>query len=363
MTAALELRIAAALTGTAQPGAVAHAPASRGPLRWVWWCLASAVPLAFILALSVGRIAIHPLDALAWLAGASVPAGTEAATAHTVLGSLRLPRALLAMVLGGGLGVAGAVLQCVLRNPLGGPQNVGLLAGAGAGGTLALLLAASPVGVVSAAFFGGMAAMVCVLWLARIQGQVSVLSLVLSGVVVSSFFVAVIALLQYLADPERQLPNLVFWLMGSLATASPAKVWMAGLGVLPAALLLWALAGRLDLLASGDTEAQSLGVQPARLRLLALVCTALICSVVVACGGLVAWVGLVVPHIARLLVGSSMRALLPASALSGAAVLLLVDTLCRSLSAAEIPLGAVTAIVGAPLFASLLKRQLMAGGA
>jgi len=332
------------------------------PVRGVWWCLATAVPLAFVLALSVGRIAIHPLNALAWLGGATAQAGSDAATAYTVLGSLRLPRALLAVVLGSGLGVAGAVLQCVLRNPLGGPQNVGLLAGAGAGGTLALLLAATPVGVVAAAFVGGMLAIVCVLWLARVQGQVSVLSLVLSGVVVSSLFTAVIALLQYLADPERQLPNLVFWLMGSLATASPAKVALAVVCVLPAVLLLWALAGRLDVLASGDTEAQSLGVPPARLRLLALVATALICSAVVACGGLVAWVGLVVPHMARLLVGSSMRVLLPASALSGAAVLLLVDTLCRSVSAAEIPLGAVTAIVGAPLFAWLLKRQLVTGG-
>ena len=332
--------------------------------RWIWWYLSSGLALAFLLALSVGRIAIAPLDALAWLAGASAGVGvnSETATAYTVLGSLRLPRALLAVVLGGGLGVAGAVLQCVLRNPLGGPQNVGLLAGAGAGGTLALLLAATPFYVVASAFVGGMLAMACVLWLARVQGQVTVLSLVLSGVVVSSLFTAVIALLQYLADPERQLPNLVFWLMGSLSTASPAKVTLALLCVVPAVLLLWALAGRLDVLASGDTEAQSLGISPMRLRLLALVATALICSAVVACGGLVAWVGLVVPHIARMLVGSSMRLLLPASALSGAAVLLVVDTLCRSMSSAEIPLGAVTAIAGAPLFAWLLKRQLVLSG-
>lgn len=358
MKSGLELSIASALAGAERPSAAGQSAS----LRWVWWGLAGVVPVAFILALSVGRIAVSPLDALAWLAGASAVSGSDAATAHTVLGSLRLPRALLAMVLGSGLGVAGAVLQCVLRNPLGGPQNVGLLAGAGAGGTLALLAAASPVGVVAAAFVGGMGAIACVLWLARVQGQVSVLSLVLSGVVVSSLFTAVIALLQYLADPERQLPNLVFWLMGSLAAASPAKVGVALLCVLPAVVLLWALAGRLDVLASGDTEALSLGVRPVQLRLVALVSTALICSAVVACGGLVAWVGLVVPHMARLLVGSSMRALLPASALSGAAVLLLVDTLCRSVSAAEIPLGAVTAIVGAPLFAWLLKRQLMTGG-
>lgn len=357
MKSGLELSMTPALAGAAQSSAAGQ-PAS---LRWVWWGLAGGVPVAFLLALSVGRIAVSPWDALGWLAGASPAAGSDSATTHAVLGSLRLPRALLAMVLGGGLGVAGAVLQCILRNPLAGPQNVGLLPGAGAGGTLALLVAASPAVVVAAAFVGGLLSIACVLWLARVQGRVSVLSLVLSGVVVSSLFTAVIALLQYLADPERQLPNLVFWLMGSLAGATPAKVGVAALCVLPAGALLWALAGRLDVLASGDTEALSLGVQPVRLRLVALVSTALICSAVVACGGLVAWVGLVVPHMARLLVGSAVRALLPASALCGAAVLLLVDTLCRSVSAAEIPLGAVTAIVGAPVFAWLLKRQLTTG--
>jgi iron complex transport system permease protein len=362
MTSELVLQVTAALEGAVSAAATVTADSNpQQTSRRVWWCLVGLVPLAFVLALSVGRIGIHPLDVLTLLLGASPALGTDTATAQTVIHSLRLPRALIALLLGAGLGVAGAVLQGVLRNPLGGPQNVGLLAGAGAGGTLALLLAASPLGVVAAAFVGGIVAMACVLWLARVQGQITVLSLVLSGVVVSSLFTAVIALLQYLSDPERQLPNLVFWLMGSLATSSPTKVWLAVTFVIPPVILLWGLAGRLDVLSSGDIEALSLGVRPHKLRLTALGLTALICSVVVACGGMVAWVGLVVPHIARLLVGSSMRLLLPASALVGATVLLLVDTLCRSMTAAEIPLGAVTAIVGAPIFAWLLKRQLSAG--
>lgn len=349
--------MAPALLGATPSTPTAHSACSP----WVWAGLAGVVPLAFLLALSVGRIAVSPWDALGWLAGASPAADGDSATAHVVLGSLRLPRALLAMLLGGGLGVAGAVLQCILRNPLSGPQNVGLLPGAGAGGTLALLLAAPSGVVVAAAFVGGLISISCVLWLARVQGRVTVLSLVLSGLVMSSLFTALIGLMQYVADPERQLPNLVFWLMGSLAGATPAKVAVAAVCVLPAAALLWALAGRLDVLANGDAEALSLGVQPVRLRTLALVSTALICSAVVASGGLVAWVGLVVPHMARLLVGSALRALLPASALCGAAILLLVDTLCRSITPAEIPLGAVTAVAGAPVFAWLLKRQLMTG--
>ena len=335
--------------------------ASEPPKLWLWAACCAGVALLFLGALAVGRIAIAPTELIAWLSGQSAATSSEAATAHAILGNLRLPRASLAVLLGGGLGVAGAVLQCVLRNPLGGPQNVGLLAGAGMGGTLALLLAFSPWGVVFLAFIGGLLALACVLWLARVQGQVTVLSLVLSGVVVSSLFTALIALLQYTADPERQLPNLVFWLMGSLASANPSKVWLAMICVLPAVAVLWAVAGRLDVLASGDVEAQSLGVRPAQLRRLTLVSTALICSAVVACAGLIAWIGLVVPHMARMLVGSQMRSMIPASALIGAGVLLVVDTLCRSVTAAEIPLAAITAILGAPLFAWLLKRQFSAG--
>jgi iron complex transport system permease protein len=328
---------------------------------WVWLLSCFGVFALFVMALSVGRISVDPSLILSWLAGGKAAKGSEAATAYVVLENLRLPRAGLALILGAGLGVSGAVLQCVLRNPLGGPQNVGLLAGAGAGGTLALLLAFSSWGVVLFALLGGLVALACVLWLARVQGQITVLSLVLSGVVISSLFTALIALLQYVADPERQLPNLVFWLMGSLSSANANKMALAGICVLPSLALLWAISARLDVLASGDSEAKSLGVKPALLRSLALISSALICSAVVACAGLIAWIGLVVPHMARMLVGSQMRSLIPASALMGAGVLLVVDTLCRSATGAEIPLGAITAILGAPLFAWLLKKQFRLG--
>lgn len=326
----------------------------------VWYALLALLAAAFTAALCLGRITVSPVAMWGWIAGTDAPAGTPLATAQTVLGVLRLPRALLAILLGAGLGMAGAVLQGVLRNPLAGPQNVGVLAGAGAGGTLALLFWGHPAVVTGAAFAGGLLAIAGVLWLARVEGQITALSLILAGIVVSSLLTALIAVAQFTADPERQLPNLVFWLMGSLATASPARVLIAALCIVPAGIALWCVASRLDVLASGDDEARSLGVNPAVVRSSALTAVALICSGVVACAGLIGWIGLVVPHMARPLVGAGQRALMPASAIIGAVVLLVVDTLCRSATAAEIPLGAVTAVLGAPLFAVLLKRQLVA---
>jgi len=270
--------------------------------------------------------------------------------------SVRLPRTLLAALCGAGLAVAGAALQGCLRNPLVGPQNVGVLSGAGFGGTVGLFLGWSPFGVASAAFVSGLTAMWLVLWLGRSVGQTTVLLLVLAGIVVSTLFAALTTLLQYLADPERQLPALVFWLMGSFATANMAKLLLALGPVVVGVLVLTALAFRLNILASGEDEARALGVPVDRDRTIVLCAVAAICAAVVAAAGLIAWVGLVMPHLARMLGGPDHRRLLPAAALLGAAFLTVVDTLCRSATAAEIPIGAITALVGAPVFIALLKR-------
>jgi iron complex transport system permease protein len=162
--------------------------------------------------------------------------------------------------------------------------------------------------------------------------------------------------LQYLADPEGQLPALVFCLMGIFATADMPKLGLAVGPVVLGVLVLVALAFRLNILASGEDEARALGVPVARDRMIVLCAVAVICAAVVAVAGLIAWVGLVMPHLARMLFGPDHRRLLPASALLGAAFLTVVDTLCRSATAAEIPVGAVTALVGAPVFIYLLKR-------
>jgi iron complex transport system permease protein len=180
--------------------------------------------------------------------------------------------------------------------------------------------------------------------------------LVLAGIVISTLFSALTTLLQYLADPERQLPALVFWLMGSFAAVTMSKLALALGPIVLGVLVLTALSFRLNVLASGEDEARTLGVSVARDRTIVLCAVAVICAAVVATAGLIAWVGLVIPHLARMLFGPDHRRLLPASALLGSAFLTIVDTLCRSATAAEIPVGAVTALVGAPVFIGLLKR-------
>lgn len=309
-----------------------------------------------VVCLGIGRVALEPGRVLAVLLSGVGLGGSVDPFESSIVLSARLPRTLLAALSGAGLSVAGAALQGCLRNPLVGPQNVGVLSGAGFGGIIGLFLSWGPFGVAGAAFVGGMAAMLLVLWLGRSAGQTTVLMLVLAGIVVSTLFAALTSLLQYHADPERQLPALVFWLMGSFATADMPKLALALGPVVVGVLVLAALAFRLNILASGEDEARALGVPVRRDRTIVLCAVAAICAAVVAAAGPIAWVGLVIPHLARMLFGPDHRRLLPASALLGASFLTVVDTLCRSATAAEIPVGAITALVGAPVFIYLLKR-------
>lgn len=314
-----------------------------------------------VVCLGVGRVALAPGRVLAVLLSAVGVGGAVDPLESAVVLSVRLPRTLLAALSGAGLAVAGAALQGCLRNPLVGPHNVGVLSGAGFGGSIGLFLGWGPFHIAGAAFVGGLAAMLLVLWLARNAGQTTVLMLVLAGIVVSALFAALTTLLQYLADPERQLPAMVFWLMGSFATADMPKLALALGPVVLGVLVLTALSFRLNILSSGEDEARALGVPVFRDRMLVLCAVAAICAAVAAVAGLIAWVGLVIPHLARMLFGPDHRRLLPASALLGAAFLTVVDTLCRSATAAEIPVGAITAVVGAPVFICLLRRTLARG--
>lgn len=323
--------------------------------------LAMLTLVTIVVCLGIGRVALAPIRVLAVLLSGLGVGGTVDPFENAVVLSVRLPRTLLAALCGAGLAVSGAALQGCLRNPLVGPHNVGVLSGAGFGGSIGLFLSWSPFGIAAGAFVGGLAAMWLVLWLARSADQTNVLMLVLSGIVVSALFVALTTLLQYLADPERQLPAMVFWLMGSFATADMTKLRLALGPVILGVLVLTALAFRLNILAGGEDEARALGVPVSRDRMLVLCAVAAICAAVVSVAGPIAWVGLVIPHLARMIFGAEHQRLLPASALLGATFLTAVDTLCRSATTAEIPVGAVTALVGAPVFTHLLRRTLARG--
>ncbi|KAB0679137.1 iron ABC transporter permease [Aureimonas leprariae] len=316
-----------------------------------------------LLSLGLGRIDIPVLRVVRILLDpvlAAEPAVT--AVERSVIFNVRLPRVLTALFAGSGLALAGAALQGVFRNPLVGPQIVGVSSGAAFGGVLAILLGLSHGGLLAGAFAFGLLALVLVYALNSFVARRNILALVLAGVVVSGFFGALVSLVQFLADTEDKLPTMVFWLLGSFATANMEKALLVAGPVLVGGALLLALRWRIDILSLGDESAAALGLDVARLRWFVLALVALIVSAQVAVSGIVGWVGLVVPHVARMLVGPGHRRMLPASLLLGATFLLVVDDAARTLSGTEIPLGILTALIGTPVFAILLRRSQMAGG-
>ncbi len=278
-------------------------------------------------------------------------------TERVVVEVVRLPRVLTAGAAGAGLSLCGAVLQGIFRNPLVGPQTIGAASGAALGGVTAILAFGFGPAVQVSAFVGAAVALLIVLAIARSDSLSPVLTLVLAGVVVSAFCSALVGLATYVADPETKLQDIVFWLLDSFAAATWSKLWLLAACTCGAALVLIGMRWRVNVLSLGDDDAKSLGVNPSRDRLLLLAATCLAISAQVAVSGTIGWVGLIIPNLARMIVGADHRHLLPTSALLGAIFLVTADTLARDISPAEIPVGIVTAIVGTPIFALLLRRS------
>ena len=274
--------------------------------------------------------------------------------ASQVVWSVRLPRVIMAFMAGAALGLSGATLQGVFRNPLVDPHIIGVTSGAAFGGTLAILLGLTPLLMMGSTFAFGLAALGLVYLIATLQGRESTLVLILSGIILSGFFAALVSLMQYLADTEETLPNIVFWLLGSFATANWHKVGILALPVLAASAVLLSLRWRINLLSLEDKEALALGVSVKSLRRCVLICCALLVAAQVAVSGSIAWVGLVIPHLTRLLVGADHRRLLPVAFWLGGGFMVVVDNLARTVTAAEIPIGIITALIGAPVFTFLL---------
>lgn len=318
-------------------------------------CFLAAVAL---LALTVGRFSV-PVDHVVQILAAQFgPIPVQASgTEQNVVLLVRLPRILLALLVGGGLAIGGAALQAIFRNPLVSPEIIGVSAGASFGGALALLLGLGPFLLVGGSFACGLLALATLFLITSGRTGTPMLMIVLGGVVTGSFFSALVALVTYVADPNTTLPAIVFWLLGSVSSATFTKVAVALLPVLGGAAVLVALRWRINVLSLGDDDAAALGVRPRPLRWVVLVAVALIVAGAVAVSGAVSWVGLVIPHLARMWVGPDHRVLLPVSFLLGGAYIVLVDTIARTATAGEIPLGVLTALIGAPVFFLLLRRN------
>ncbi|MFA5612877.1 MAG: iron ABC transporter permease [Methanoculleus sp.] len=282
---------------------------------------------------------------------------TWGASEQTVIFRIRLPRVVAAMLVGGGLSIAGASFQGLFRNPLVSPDILGVSAGAGFGAALGILLSGNPMVIQVSAFVFGIVAVSVAYCIGRTVGRGSTLVLVLGGIIVGSLFSAFISLTKYVADPYDTLPAIVFWLMGSLSAVSNADIIAIAPPILIGSLCLFLVRWRINLLAVGEEEARALGVDTKWMTMVLVIASTVVTASAVCISGIIGWVGLVVPHIGRMLVGPDFRKLIPVSAVLGASFLLIVDDIARTLSAAEIPLGILTALVGAPFFAYLLTRK------
>ena len=322
--------------------------------------LAVATLVALFASVCIGRFPIAPgqlLDLL--LARSDGDVSADQQTAQVVLWQVRGPRVLASAIVGAALAASGVALQSVFRNPLAAPDLLGVSAGAALGAVLGMFLGWSVAGIQMGAFAGGLFAVGAV-WLVgvRLPLRDKVLSLVLTGIAIGSLLGALIALIKMLADPYTQLPAITFWLLGSFASVEPRDLrWLAAvcvLGMVPMVVMRW----RADALALSDDEARTLGVRLGTLRGALVLGATLVTAASVATAGIIGWVGLVVPHAARLLVGAAFSRVLPVAMFLGALLMVVIDTLGRSVVQAEIPPGVLTALIGAPaLFLLMIRRS------
>lgn len=326
-----------------------------GPRRsWFFTLLLLLLVAVSLLTLMSGK---YPLT-LSELWQSLMSGGREGSNADLVLWNLRLPRLLAGILVGAALAAAGASYQAMFRNPLVSPDILGVSAGAGLGAVFAIYLSLPLAAVQLVAFAGGLSAVALVYLISLASRQFEpVLVLVLAGVAVSSLLGAGISLIKILADPYSQLATITFWLLGGLNAVSKSELMWGLPFILIALVPLFLLRWHINLLSLADMEAQALGVNTGKLRLLLVFCATMMTASAVSFSGIIGWVGLVIPHIARMLVGAEFSRLMPASLLIGAIFLVLTDNVARNLGSVELPLGVLTSLIGAPFFLYLLLKR------
>ncbi len=337
--------------------------ARRTSLPAVAIFLVALLTITTLLSLATGAFRISLSD-LFGIIGDGPSRDSSEAVAHNVFWQVRLPRIVLAVIVGASLAVAGVIMQGIFRNPLAEPATVGVSAGAAVGAVIAIIVGLNqlPLGVQLAAFLGGTLSTALVYVLSRSDGKTEVVTLILTGIAINAFAGAVIGFAVFVADDD-EIRSVTFWSLGTLGLAT----WKAVGVVIPLALLGMAMSAKfarvLDTLALGDRPATHLGVRVEPVRLQAIAVVGLLASSAVAATGMIAFVGLLVPHIMRIVLGPRHRHLLWTAALLGASVTLLADLAARSLlSPAELPLGVVTALIGAPFFLLLLRSTRRSQG-
>ena len=312
-----------------------------------------------IAALAIGRAMLSPGEVIAVLARSLRGDGNVPLASRTIVLGVRLPRVAAAAMIGAALAVSGAAYQGLFRNPMVSPDILGASTGASFGAALALLVSANRSGVQAAAFAGGVIAVLLTYASARSigRGTNQVLLLVLCGMIVSALFQAFVSAVKYTADPDSKLPEITYWLMGSIAKVAWSDLALYAVPLVVGLIPIIALRWRLNTLAFGEEEAESLGVNVAALRVTCIACATLLTASSVAISGVIGWVGLIMPHLVRFIAGPDNRIVVPLSIILGGAFLMLVDTVCRTVTPSEIPLGILTSVIGAPLFFIILLRS------
>lgn len=312
--------------------------------------------ILFFASFLIGRYPIDPVDGIKTILCPIFPQLEVSQTITTIVFEIRLPRIIGALVVGAALAMAGSAFQGIFKNPLVSSDLLGVSNGAGFGAALAILLSGLNVVTQIFAFVFGLISVSVTYLISKSYKNGGILVLVLSGVAISAFFGALVSAVKFIADPDDKLPEIVYWLMGSLASITVDKLIMISVPIIIGVVILMLLRWRINLLSMGDEEAQALGLNPSRTRLIVIAACTLLTSAAVSVSGIIGWLGLVIPHMTRMIVGPDNKILIPASLSLGASFLLLIDNISRAVISIEIPIGILTAVIGVPIFLYLLRK-------
>ena len=315
-----------------------------------------ALVATMLLAMGIGRYSISVGQIINTLLPSSLAMEEVDPNVRTVIYTIRLPRVLLAALAGGGLAVSGAAFQSLFSNPLATPDTLGVATGASFGATLGIMLGFGSFGIQSCAFVAGVACVALVYFISRVKGESSMIMIILSGMVISSLFEAMVSLIKYTADPQDTLPEITYWLMGSLSGVGFDELLLGSPFIIIGMVIIFMLRWKLNTLSLHEDEAKSLGVNVNVVRMLTIIASAMITASAVALCGKIGWVGLLIPHVSRMIFGNNNKSIIPASIGLGAIFMVVIDTIARSVIASEIPISILTAVIGAPFFIILLRK-------
>lgn len=312
--------------------------------------------IIFFTSFLLGRYPLTPVEVIFTIIAKFNPEFMVSSTANTIVWDIRLPRLVGTILVGSALSIAGASFQGTFKNPLVSPDILGVSSAAGFGAAIAILLSGNPVITQISAFLFGLIGVSLTYFLGRSIKNSEVLMMVLSGMAIGALFTALTSVCKYVADPYDKLPQIVYWLMGSFSSANNKEIMIAAFPIIIGITILFLMRWKLNILAMGDEESKSLGIDTTKLRLIIIACCTMITAASVSICGIIGWIGLVIPHMGRILVGPDHKKLLIATIILGSSFLMLIDNISRTILLTEVPIGILTSLIGAPFFLYLLRK-------